>query len=187
MDPTINLATVAELGGVLAIVPDSQAGACSSGIGNGGQTEPVIAVALDEEEEDENPDIVPPTQRRTKQGPVKGSSRKRKINSKNGVDTNTAPLYTADNNGDVSAEEPIYIPADLYQPLPGKVSIENLKKHATVSLILKNRAEAKFYDTMNGMLGHIKTAILKFNGVDEEEMAKADKNDHAYSSQMHID
>ena len=137
MDPTIKLATVAELGGTLAIVPDSQDGACSSGNGNVVQIEPVIAVALDEEEEGDNQEIVPPTQRRTKQGPVKGSSRKRKFNSKNGVDTNTAPLYTEDNNEDVSGEEPIYIPADLYQPLPGKVSIENLKKHATVSLILK--------------------------------------------------
>ena len=37
------------------------------------------------------------------------------------------------------------------------------------------------------MLGHFKTAILKYTGVDMEEMAQADKNDHAYSSQIPID
>ena len=129
----------------------------------------------------------PPSSHHTKKNPIKGASRKRKINSKNEVDTNTAPLY-GDVKENVSGDEdPIYIPADLYQPVPGKMSLDNLKKHATISLILKNRAEAKYYNSLNGIVGIAKTALLKYTGVDVESLIKEDKSDHAYSSQIPVD
>ena len=179
MDPTIQLASVADMAGVLAIVPDSQASA--SGISS---AEPVITVALDEDEMEKTP---PSTQQshKTKEMPVKGISRKRKNNSKNSVDTNTAPLY-CDQKENVSGGEDTYIPPDLFQPLPQKLSSDNLRKYATISLILKNRAEAKYYETVTSMLGPIKTAILKFNGVDVEALRK-EEGDHAYSSQIPTD
>ena len=85
----------------------------------------------------------------------------------------------------VSGEEPVYIPHRIcMNHFQAKITTENLKKHATVSLIVKNRAEANFYKMMCGVVGPLKLALLKYNGIDLEDYVKSQDGDHSYSFKL---
>ena len=100
--------------------------------GNAVLGEEVITLDLD-------PEIIAPSQT-TPLSACKATPRRAVKRSYASASSNTAPDYAE--VGDAVSEEQYY-PVYLFQNVPSKLQIENLRKMALISIIEKNKAERK--------------------------------------------
>ena len=134
--------------------------------------EKVITLDLDPTE------VVPPSQN-AQQGTVsayKSTSKRAVKRTYTEATSNTAPDFSQ--MADAVSDDEQYYPAYLFQNVPSKLQMENLRKMALISIIETNKAEQNVLDMLKGCVGPFKNALLAMCGEHVPENREA--GDHAY-------
>ena len=148
--------------------------------------EPVISIPI---EDNQQADIVEPSQMMppSSKGMCKGFNRKTSgpkatatATSTASTSSNTAVQYSemADNEPSVSQE--IFYPAYLFQPPPSQLKFEDLRRHALIAKIERDRATTRFFNLCHGILGPLKDALLAISGVPRNAQNNPNDSDHNY-------
>ena len=119
--------------------------------------------------------VVGPTQGTTPQVSACKSTNHRGVKRSLTYSSNTAPEF----NEETVSEEVNY-PTYLYQPAPSKLKIDELQRHACISVIKKNNTMCTFFELAKGILGPLKDALV--SAVGNEVGEKSNKSDHNYQA-----